>query len=68
VISLDLIDYNDPSLDVREFLSLGGEFPSFGGRSGLDGKSLSPDSIFSHNNKILVRLFYDLLGSFGRCY
>jgi hypothetical protein len=59
-MSSDLIDHNDPSLDVREFLSLGGG-------SGLDGKSLSPDGIFSHDDKILARLFCDLLGSFGRC-
>jgi hypothetical protein len=58
-MSSDLIDHNDPSLDVREFLSLGGG-------SGLDGKSLSPDGIFSHDDKILARLFCDLLGSFGR--
>ncbi len=58
-MSSDLINYNNPSLDIREFLSLGG-------RSGLDGKSLSPDSIFSYNNKILAKLFCDLLGSFGR--
>ena len=67
-MSSDLIDHNDPSLAVREFLSLGGEFPSLGGGSGLDGKSLSPGGgVFFHNAKILARLFCDLLGSFGRC-
>jgi hypothetical protein len=59
-MSSDLVDHNDPSLDIREFLSLGGG-------SGLDSKSLSADSVFSHNTKILARLFCDLLGSFGRC-
>jgi hypothetical protein len=59
-MSLDLIDHNGPSLDIREFLSLGGGL-------GLDGKSLSPDSVFSYNAKILARLFCDLLGSLGRC-
>jgi hypothetical protein len=67
VISSDLIDHNDLSLDVREFLSLDGKFPSLGGGSGLDGKSLSPDGVFSHIDKILARLFCDPLGSFGRC-
>jgi hypothetical protein len=66
-MSSDLIDHNGPSLDIREFQSLGGEFPSLGGGSGLDGKSLSPDGVFSHNAKILARLFCDLLGSLGRC-
>ena len=60
VTSSDLIDHNEPSLDVREFLS-------FGGGLGLDGKLLSLDGVLSHNAKVLARLFCDLLGSFGRC-
>jgi hypothetical protein len=59
-MSLGLINHNNPSLDVWEFLPLGGG-------SGIDGKSLSPDGVFSYNAKILARLFCDLLGSFGRC-
>jgi len=66
-MSLDLIEYNDPSLDVREFLSLGGEFLSLGGRSDSDSKSLSLDGVFSYKAKILARLFCDLLGNLGRC-
>ena len=62
MMSSDFIDHNNPSLDVREFLSLGGEFPPLGGgESGLDDKSLSPDGVFSHNAKILARSFCDLL-------
>jgi hypothetical protein len=59
-MSSDLVDHNELSLNVREFLS-------FGGGLGLDSKPLSPDSVFSHSDKILARLFCDLLGSFGRC-
>jgi hypothetical protein len=59
-MSSHLIDHNDPSLDVREFLSLGGG-------SGSDGKSLSLDDAFSHKAKSLARLFCDLLGNLGRC-
>jgi hypothetical protein len=68
VISSDIINYNNPSLDIREFLSLGSEFPSLDNRLGLDSKLLSLDSIFSYNNKILVRLFCDLLGNFRKYY
>jgi hypothetical protein len=67
-MSSDLIDYNSPSLNIREFLSLGGEFLFLGSRSGLDSKSLSLDSVFSYNTKILIRLFYNLLGSLRRYY
>ena len=66
-MSSDLIDHNGRSLDVREFLSFGGEFPSLGGGSGSDGKSLSLDGVFSHMVKILARLFCDLLDNLGRC-
>ncbi len=67
-MSSDLINHNNPSLEAREFLFLGGEFPSLGGRSGLDNsKLLSLDSGFSYKAKILVRLFYNLLGNLGRC-
>jgi hypothetical protein len=59
-MSLDLIDHNGPSLDVREFLSLGGGLD-------WDPELLSLDSVFSHDAKIFARLLCDLLGSPGRC-
>jgi hypothetical protein len=40
-MSLDLIDHNEPSFDVREFQSLGDGFPPWGGGLGLDPESLS---------------------------
>jgi hypothetical protein len=66
-MSLDLIDHNGPSLDVREFLSLGNELPPLGGGLDWDPKLLSLDSVFSHDAKIFARLLCDLLGSPGRC-
>jgi hypothetical protein len=60
-MSLYLINYNNPSLNVREFLSLGGE-------SGSNGKLLSLGSVFSYKAKSLVRLFCDLLGNLKRYY
>jgi hypothetical protein len=64
LMSLDLIDHNEPSLDVREFLSLGNEFPTWGG--GSDPKSSSLDAILSHEATISARLLYDLWDSLGR--
>ena len=56
-MSLDLIDHNEPSLDVREFLSLGDELgsdPELGG-------------LFSHEATILARLLWcNLSDSLGR--
>jgi hypothetical protein len=66
-MSLDLIDHNKPSLDVREFLSLSDEFPPLGGGFGWNPELLSLDSVFSHDAKIFARLLCDLLGSSGRC-
>jgi hypothetical protein len=65
-MSLDLIDHNEPSLDVWEFLSLSDKFPALD--SGLGrAELLSLDNIFSHNAKIFARLLCDLLASPGRC-
>jgi hypothetical protein len=59
-MSLDLIDHNEPSLDVREFLSLGDEL-------GSDPESLSLGSLFSHEATILARLLWcNLSDSLGR--
>jgi hypothetical protein len=65
-MSLDLIDYNEPSLYVREFLSLGNESPPLGCGLYWGPELLSLDSVFSHNTKIFARLLWDLLGSPGR--
>jgi hypothetical protein len=54
VISLDLINYNRPSLDIREFLFLDSGL-------GWDPELLSLDNIFSYNTKIFIRLLYNLL-------
>lgn len=51
-MSLDLIDHNEPSLEVREFLSLGNGFPPWGG--GSDPESSSLDAVFFHEATILV--------------
>jgi hypothetical protein len=67
LMSLDVIDHNEPSLDGREFLSLGDEFPPWGGGLDSDPESLSLGGVFSHDAKILARLLCDLLGSPGRC-
>jgi hypothetical protein len=62
LMSLDLIDYNKPSLNVWEFLSLSDKFPALD--SGLGrAKLLSLDNIFSYNAKIFIRLLCDLLAS-----
>jgi hypothetical protein len=66
-MSLDLIDYNGPSLYIREFLSLGNELPPLGGGLDWDPELLSLDSVFSYDAKIFTRLLCDLLGSLGRC-
>jgi hypothetical protein len=60
LMSLDLIDHNEPSLDVREFLSLGNEFPTWGG--GSDPESSSLDAVAT----ISARLLCDLWDSLGR--
>jgi hypothetical protein len=44
--------YNEPSLDVREFLPLGNEFPPWGG--GSDPESSSLEAVFFHEATILV--------------
>jgi hypothetical protein len=56
VMSLDLIDHNEQSLYVREFLSLGDEFLPLGGRLCWDPELLSLDSVFPHDAKFFVRL------------
>jgi len=61
------MDHNEPSFDVREFLSLGDEFPALGGGLGWGTELLSLDSISSHNAKNFARLVCDVLGSPGRC-
>jgi hypothetical protein len=66
-MSFDSIDHNELSLDVRDFLSLGDEFPLRGGGLSLDPESLSLDGVFSNDAKSLARLLCDLLGSPGRC-
>ena len=62
-MSLDLIDHNRPSLDVREFLSLGNELPPLGGGLDWDPELLSLDSVFSYDIKIFARLLCELLDS-----
>jgi hypothetical protein len=66
-MSLDLIDHNEPSLYVREFVSLGDESPPLGCGLCWGPELLSLDSVFSHDAKIFARLLRDLLGSPGRC-
>jgi hypothetical protein len=66
LISSDLIDHSELNLYVREFRSLGNEFPPFGGGLGWDPELLSLDSV-SHDAKIFASLLCDLLGSPGRC-
>jgi hypothetical protein len=63
LMSLDLIDHNEPSLDVREFLSLGNEFPTWGGGSDLESSLL--DAVLSYKATILARLLCDLWDSLG---
>ena len=64
-MSLDSIDHNEPSLDVREFLSLGDEFSPRGGGLGSDPESSSSDGV-SHEAIISARLLC-LSDSLGRC-
>jgi hypothetical protein len=63
-MSLDLIDYNKPSLDVREFLFLGNKFLTWGG--GLDPKSLLLNAVLSYKATISARLLCNLWDSFGK--
>jgi hypothetical protein len=65
-MSLDSIDYNEPSLDVREFLSLGDEFSPRGGGLGSDPESLLLDGVSSYEAIISVRLLC-LSDSLRRC-
>jgi hypothetical protein len=57
LMSLDLINYNKPSLDVREFLSLSNKFPTWGSGSDLESSLL--DAILSYEATILARLLCD---------
>jgi hypothetical protein len=65
-MSLDLIDHNEPSLDVREFLSLGDELSPWSGGLGSDPESSSLGGVFSHEATILARLLCNLSDSLGR--
>ena len=55
---MDLINYNEPSLDIQEFLSLGNEFLTWGNNS--DPESSLLDTILSHEAIISVKLLCDL--------
>ena len=57
-MSLDLIEHNEPNLNVLEFLSLGNGFPLWGG--GSDPESSSLNAVFSHKATISARLLCDL--------
>ena len=66
-MSLDLINYKEPSLDIREFLSLDNEFSPRGGGLGSDPEFLLSDSVFSREAIISVPLLC-LSNSLGRCH
>jgi hypothetical protein len=65
-MSLGSIDHKEPSLDVREFLSLGDEFSPRGGGIGSDPESSSSDGVSSREATISARLLC-LSDSLGRC-
>lgn len=63
---LGSIDHKEPSLDVREFLSLDDEFSPRGGGLGSDPESLSSDGVSSREATISVPLLC-ISDSLGRC-